>query len=60
MFDLTTIAALHGRGVGVVPVKNVLAYGGQVISDMFPVQVRFFPGLPARIEADVAQDQCLV
>ena len=60
VFDLTTIAALHGRGVGVVPVKNVLAYGGQVISDMFPVQVRFFPGLPARIEADVAQDQCLV
>lgn len=41
VFDLTTIAALHGRVVSVVPTKNVLSYGGQIITDMFPVQVRF-------------------
>ncbi|KAF8345668.1 glycosyltransferase family 2 protein, partial [Amanita rubescens] len=39
VFDLTTIAALHGRVVSVVPTKNVLSYGGQIITDMFPVQV---------------------
>jgi len=41
VFDLTTIAALHGRVVSVVPTKNVLSYGGQIITDMFPVQVGF-------------------
>ncbi|KAF8634990.1 hypothetical protein AX15_000605 [Amanita polypyramis BW_CC] len=39
VFDLTTIGALHGRSVSVVPVKNVLSYGGKIVDDLFPVQI---------------------
>ncbi|KAK2462553.1 hypothetical protein APHAL10511_005523 [Amanita phalloides] len=39
VFDLTTIAAMHGRVVSVVPTKNVLSYGGKIVDNMFPVQI---------------------
>ncbi|KAG6837153.1 hypothetical protein H0H93_013743 [Arthromyces matolae] len=39
IFDLTTIAALHQRVVGVIPASAILKYGGQVADDIFPVQV---------------------
>jgi chitin synthase len=42
VFDLTTIAAMHGRVVNVVPTKNVLQYGGKEADDLFPVQVCLF------------------
>lgn len=40
IFDLGQIAAAHQRVVGVVPVKSILKYGGQVADNLFPVQVR--------------------
>jgi hypothetical protein len=42
VFNLATIAAMHGRVVNVVPTKNVLQYGGKEVDDLFPVQVRLF------------------
>jgi chitin synthase len=39
VFDLSSIAARHGRTVGVVPQTAVLNYGGKAADDLFPVQV---------------------
>lgn len=39
VFDLTGVAAIHRRIVGVVPVQAILKYGGQVADNIFPVQV---------------------
>ncbi|KAF8905955.1 glycosyltransferase family 2 protein [Gymnopilus junonius] len=39
VFDLTSVAQTHQRIVGVVPVKTILKYGGEVADSIFPVQV---------------------
>lgn len=39
VFDLTTLAATHGRIVNVVPTKSILKYGGTSADNIFPVQV---------------------
>jgi chitin synthase len=39
VFDLTHVAALHQRVVGVVSAKAVLKYGGKFADNIFPVQV---------------------
>jgi chitin synthase len=39
VMDLTTIAAMHGRVVSIVPTKSVLQYGGKVADYLFPVQI---------------------
>jgi chitin synthase len=38
VFDLTQIAPMHQRVVGVVPSKAILKYGGAPADDLFPVQ----------------------
>lgn len=42
VFDLTQVAATHQRIVPVVPVKNILKYGGLIADNLFPVQVSSF------------------
>ncbi|PPQ71372.1 hypothetical protein CVT26_006274 [Gymnopilus dilepis] len=39
VFDLTSVAQTHQRIVGVVPMKTILKYGGEVADAIFPVQV---------------------
>jgi len=41
VFDLTSVAQTHQRIVGVVPMKTILKYGGEVADAIFPVQVGF-------------------
>jgi len=45
VFDLTKLAEVHNTIVSVVPKKSVLKYGGQDVSRLFPVQVRFITRL---------------
>lgn len=39
VFDLGLVGATHQRIVGVVPLKSILTYGGQIADNIFPVQV---------------------
>ncbi|KAF4579719.1 hypothetical protein EYR40_000103 [Pleurotus pulmonarius] len=39
VFDLNSVAEVHGRIVNVVPQKAILKYGGTIADNLFPVQV---------------------
>ncbi|KAF7439767.1 hypothetical protein PC9H_000103 [Pleurotus ostreatus] len=39
VFDLNSVAEVHGRIVNVVPQKAILKYGGTIADNIFPVQV---------------------
>lgn len=39
IFDLTSFAPLHQPGANVIPTKSISIYGGQDVTDLFPVQV---------------------
>jgi chitin synthase len=41
VFDLNAIAITHSQYVSVVPQKSILKYGGQIIDNLFPVQVQY-------------------
>ncbi|KAK1215119.1 hypothetical protein PQX77_022291 [Marasmius sp. AFHP31] len=45
VFDLNKLTQFHMRAVSVVTQKNVLAYGGKTIDDMFPMQCRLCDGV---------------
>ncbi|TFK68108.1 glycosyltransferase family 2 protein [Pluteus cervinus] len=57
VFDLTKLSQMHQRIVTVVPTKSVLKYGGQVVDDIFPVQVSALcDGINGNVSPFVALD----
>ena len=57
VFDLTTFAPTHLTAVSIVPVKNVLNYGGLDATDLFPVQVSALcPGTTGSLSPYVTLD----